>query len=199
MVLRALHALALLSGRSAREWTGCTMIGPGLQCALSCLSFRMTGVLSCGLFPRWRARHRFLAVPEDFDDPHGTAAAGAWLARGERGSLGLRSWGNGLFRMPDAKQRADPRDIGLAGRACQQAVIPDAVEAVRQDMDQEPANELGRGKPHYLLAVAGFDAVVFPAERHDIGIRADQARIRDGDPVGVAAQLLSPLPGKPPV
>ena len=32
--------------------------------------------------------------------------------------------------------------------------MPDAVEAIWQDMDQEAADELGRGQPHDLLAIA---------------------------------------------
>ena len=56
-------------------------------------------------------------------------------------------------------------------------------------MDQEATNELGRGQPHDLLAIAGFDAVVLPAERHGIGIGADQAGVRDCHPVGIAAEI----------
>ena len=56
-------------------------------------------------------------------------------------------------------------------------------------MDQEAADELCRGQPHDLLAVAGFDAVVLPAEGDGLGIGADQARIRDRHPVGVTAQI----------
>jgi hypothetical protein len=47
-----------------------------------------------------------------------------------------------------SKKVADPGDVGLAGGAGKQAVMPDAVEAVGQDVDQEPADELVRGEPH---------------------------------------------------
>ena len=53
--------------------------------------------------------------------------------------------------------------------------MPDAIEAVGQDVDEEAANELGGGQPHDLLAVATLDAVVFPTERDGPGVRADQA------------------------
>ncbi len=56
-------------------------------------------------------------------------------------------------------------------------------------MDQEPADELGRDQPHDLLPIAGFDAVILPAKGHSMGIGADQARVRDRDPVGVSAQI----------
>ena len=58
-----------------------------------------------------------------------------------------------------------------------------------QDVDQEPADELGLGQPHDLLPVAGFDAVILPAERDGMGIGADQARVGNGDAVGIAAEI----------
>jgi len=51
--------------------------------------------------------------------------------------------------------------------------MPDAAEAIGQDMDQEAADELGRGQPHDLLPVAGFDAVILPAEGDGPGIGPD--------------------------
>ena len=39
-----------------------------------------------------------------------------------------------------------------------------------------------------MWPVAGFDAVILPAEGDGLGIGADQAGVRDGDPVGIAAQ-----------
>ena len=87
------------------------------------------------------------------------------------------------------EQGPDLRDVGLALRAGQQAVMPDAVKAVGQHVDQEPADELVGGQPHDLLPVAGLDAVVLPAEGDRLGIGADQAAVRDGDAMGVAAEI----------
>jgi hypothetical protein len=67
--------------------------------------------------------------------------------------------------------------------------MPDAVEAVGQDVDQEPADELVGAEPHDPLPVAGLDPVVLPAERDRVGVGADQAAIGDGDAVGVAAEI----------
>jgi hypothetical protein len=67
--------------------------------------------------------------------------------------------------------------------------MPEAVEAVGQDVDQEAADELVRGEPHHPLPVAGLDPVVLPAERDGVGVGADQAAVRDGDAVGVAAEI----------
>lgn len=144
--------------------------------------------MSCCLLPRRCARHWFLSSPEDLNDAHGPAAAGAWLAQGER-SLGLWFRHGDLFRLLDAEQGAGLSDVGLAGRAGQQTVMPDAVEVVGQDVDQEAADELGRGQSHDLLPVPGFYAVILPAEGDGLGIGADQAGVRDRHPVGIAAQV----------
>jgi len=56
-------------------------------------------------------------------------------------------------------------------------------------MDQEAADELGCGQPHDLLAVAGLDAVILPAEGDGVGIGADQTAVRDGNTVSVAAEI----------
>ena len=165
------------------------LFGPVLQEAAGGVLGRVTGDMSCGLLPRWRARHRFLAAPEGLDDAHGAAAAGAWLTQGEWDVLGLLFWRNGLFRLLDAKQRADLRDVGPAGRTGQQAVVPNAVKPVWEDVDQEPADELGGGQPHHLLAVPALDAIILPAEGHSIGIGADQAGVGDRPPMGIAAQV----------
>ena len=49
-----------------------------------------------------------------------------------------------LRRRCHGKQFAGTRDTGLAGGTGEQAVMPDAVEAARQDMEQEAADELVR-------------------------------------------------------
>ena len=67
--------------------------------------------------------------------------------------------------------------------------MSDAVKAIRQNVDQEAADELWRGQAHDLLAAVIFDAIIFPPEDNCVGIGADQAMVRDGDAVGVAAQI----------
>ena len=68
---------------------------------------------------------------EDLDDAHRAAAARTWFAQGERGGLGdlLRV----LHDRSLPEQFTDVGDVGLAGGAGEQAVVADAVEAVRQD------------------------------------------------------------------
>lgn len=67
--------------------------------------------------------------------------------------------------------------------------MADAVKAGRQDMDQEPADELTCGQAHDLHPVSPLDAVVLPTERHSIRVCADQAVVRYRDAMGVSAQV----------
>ncbi len=98
------------------------------------------GVSSCCQLPWWRPQLWSLAAAEDLDDPHWSAAAGAWLAQGERDGFGtgLLFW----LRRFGTEQTPGSGDVFLAARVGEQAVVADAVEPVRQDMEQEAANEL---------------------------------------------------------
>ena len=87
------------------------------------------------------------------------------------------------------QQVPDLRDVGFATGTGQQAVVPDTVEAVGQDMDHETADDLIGGQLHDPLSVAGLDAVILPAERDGLGISADQAVVRDRHAVRVAAKI----------
>ena len=71
----------------------------------------------------------------------------------------------------------------------QKACVADAVEAGWQDVDQEAADKLIRGKVHDLHSVPALDPIVFPAESHGARSGADQTGVRDCDPMGVAAQV----------
>ena len=72
--------------------------------------------------------------------------------------------GGVALRLRHVKELACSGDVlGTAG-AGKQAVMADAVEAARQNVDQEPANELVGGERHQLEPLAAFDPVVFPLE-----------------------------------
>ena len=62
-------------------------------------------------------------------------------------------------------------------------------------MDQETADELARGQAHCLLAVAGLDPVILPAEDDRLGVRADQATVGDRHPASI---FCGPLERKTP-
>lgn len=54
---------------------------------------------------------------------------------------------NGIIcRYGDVQEFARKRKAGLSGRACKKAVVPDTMEAARQDMEQEAADELIDGE-----------------------------------------------------
>src|SRR5215471_15164604 len=115
----------------------------------------------------WRARSgRRL---EDFDDDHTTATTGAWRAQigRRRGVLYLGSCRH-IEQFPGA------RDIVFAAGAGQEAVVADAVEALRQNVEQEAANEFVRTEGHGALAVGTVAAIVLVAER-DPGLHCPQS------------------------
>ena len=55
--------------------------------------------------------------------------------------------------------------------------MADAVEAIRDNVDQEASDRLGGRKVHDGTSVARFDPVVFPLERYGVGIGTDQAAV----------------------
>ena len=67
--------------------------------------------------------------------------------------------------------------------------MTDAVEAFRQNVEQEAADELVRAEPHDALAVCAIAAVILVAERDTMLVECDQPTIRDGDAVGVSRQI----------
>ena len=67
--------------------------------------------------------------------------------------------------------------------------MADAVEALRQDMDQESADELGGSECHDLLAITGFGTIVFPSESDSTAVAGDQPAVGDGDAMGIARQI----------
>ena len=87
------------------------------------------------------------------------------------------------------EQLAHPGDVMRAGAAGQQAVVANAVEAARQHVNEEAANELGDRKRHRLLPIATFDPVILPFERDGAVSERDQPAVGDGDAMGVARQV----------
>jgi hypothetical protein len=87
------------------------------------------------------------------------------------------------------EQLAGSTEICLAGSAGEQAVVTDAMEAARQDMEQEAADELVGRERHDVLPVGAVAAIVLVAEGDAALVEGDQTAVRDGDPVGVARQI----------
>jgi hypothetical protein len=121
---------------------------------------------------------------ESLDDNHAPAAAGARRT----GIVGFfRRIDTG--RRGDGQKRADAFEAGFATGAGKQVIMPDAMESTRQDVEQEPADELVGGERHDALPVGTVASVVLVAEDDAGLVEADQAAVRDGDAVGVARQI----------
>jgi hypothetical protein len=67
--------------------------------------------------------------------------------------------------------------MDLSLRTREQAIVADAVEPVRQHMDEQASDKLGGGKAHNILSIARFDAIIFPSERDGAGIGIDQTAV----------------------
>jgi len=121
---------------------------------------------------------------EDLDDDHATAAAWtSWFA-------GIGGGGGGpAFRFCNGEQFTRMYDVVGASAFGEQAVVADAVEALRQHVDEEAANELVGGERHALVSITALDAVVLPLEGDALLVEGDRAAVRDGNAVGVARQI----------
>jgi hypothetical protein len=75
-----------------------------------------------------------------------------------------RLFGLDGFRRRYGEQLADASDVGLACRAREQSKVPDAMESVRQDMQQETTHELVGIERHDLLTPRAIATIVFVAE-----------------------------------
>src|SRR4051794_28746752 len=77
--------------------------------------------------------------------------------------------------------------LALALTVAEEPEVADAVEAVRENMDQEPADELVGGQGH--RAVVAVLPVVLPAEADLAVVDGDQPAVRDSDAMGVAPDI----------
>ena len=118
------------------------------------------------------------------DDGHVPTAAWAWRAMvGRFFRFGL------LDRCSDAQQLAGERHGVLVRRTGEQAVMPDAMEAARQDVDQKAADELVRRQRHDLLAFGPVAAIILVSERHTPLVEGNDPLVRYGDAVSVAREI----------
>jgi hypothetical protein len=77
----------------------------------------------------------------------------------------------------------------------QEAVVANAMEAIRQHMEEEAADELGDRDAHdFALVIAAFP-VVLPAKAHVGLIEIEQATVGDRDTMGVAREIGQDLLG----
>lgn len=91
---------------------------------------------------------------EHLDDEHASPAAWTWRADVDWFVDRVVSG-----RRDSIQEFAGTSDADLSGAAGEQTVMPDAVEAARQDMEQEAADELIDRERHDLLPVAAITPV----------------------------------------
>jgi hypothetical protein len=99
---------------------------------------------------------RCCAALEVLDDDHATAAA--WTAI-DRWLVNIGGISTGGLILWHRDQLAGACDVVGAGSLGEQAVVSDAVEALRQDMDEEAADELVCCERHHLVAIGAFDPI----------------------------------------
>ena len=85
--------------------------------------------------------------------------------------------------------------LPVSGPVGEESVVPNAVEAGRQHVEEHAADEFGRRQGHDLLAEGTGAPVVGVAKAPEPVAEAAQALVSDGDPVGVAAEVVEDLFG----
>jgi hypothetical protein len=70
----------------------------------------------------------------------------------------------------------------------EKAEVADADQALRENVNKEPAQKLVGRNSHDLLLAAM--RIVFPAKRDSIILQGNQSMVGDGDAVGIPRQIL---------
>ena len=94
-----------------------------------------------------------------------------------------RSWVGYAEKPAGQCDIAGPIGIG------EEAVMSNAVETVRQDVDQKAADELVDIECHPLVAVVGLGPVILPFERHARAVEGDEPAVGNSHSVRVARQV----------
>ena len=90
-----------------------------------------------------------------------------------------------------AEELPGPGDRGAPVAIGEQPEVPDAHEAAREHVQEKAPEEFVNAEGHDLRAASV--GVVFPAELDHAVEEADEARIRDGDAMRVASEVLEDL------
>ena len=99
------------------------------------------------------------------------------------------------WRRGHTEQASAKRKLVGAMSVGKEAVVANAMEAIRQHMEEEAANELGDRDSHdFALVIAAFP-IVLPAEG-DVGlVEIEQATVGDRNAMGVAGEIGQDLLG----
>src|SRR5215831_2923985 len=87
-------------------------------------------------------------------------------------------------QLTDLRQR-----IGLGAAAREQSVVADAMEALRQNVQHEPPDELAWGHSHGLIPAGPLAPVVLILECDALLVGADQSARGNGNAVRVASEI----------
>ena len=153
----------------------------------SCHAGSWGGLSVCG--PCARRSARLPPSLEGLADDHAAATAGAWRAEVVRFHRGVV-----IGRGGGVQGVASNREAGPASGAGKQAVVSDAMEAARQDVQQEAADELVGDERHELLPVGATAAAVCVAEGDAALVEADEAAVRGRHPVRVFRSKVAKAP-----
>ena len=105
------------------------------------------------------------------------------------GRLGL------LWARRHGEQLASVRNVCGSVAAGEQPIVSDAMEALRQHVDQEAPDELVGRQRHGLVAGGPLDPIVLVLEGDAVLVGGQQPAIGDRDAVGVARQIAQHLLG----
>src|SRR5215831_14471206 len=128
---------------------------------------------------------------KDLDNEH--AAAAGWARRAMIGR-GVRTDSvvccrRAVVRGWGADKLLGTRDVGFAAGARQQPVVADAVEPLRQNVEQEAPDELVGGERHCAVPRLPVAAVILVAEGHAALVESNEPAVGDGDTMGVAGEI----------
>ena len=104
--------------------------------------------------------------------------------------------GRGRWERGWRHQLADRGKFCFALAVGEEPVVANALETVRQHMQEKAANKFVGGKLH--LCDAPLVTIVLPGEGHVLVGRRDEAMVGDGDSMGIAGEIMQDLlrPGK---
>jgi hypothetical protein len=73
------------------------------------------------------------------------------------------------------------------------AVMTDAMEAVRENVQQKPPDELARVERHHFALVVM--SIILPQEAHSTVGHVNETAVGDGNSMSIAAEILEDLRG----
>ena len=124
----------------------------------------------------------------DAQRPSGQGVIAIPIVDGHRGGVRPGRW-------PSAEELSALGHVLVPRPIREQAVIPHAVEAAREHMQEDAPDELRRGQGHGLLTRCVGTAVVGVAEPDLPRVEGEEPLVGDGDPMRVPTDVIEHLVG----